>query len=269
MMSSRVFQKVGLIPFLVAVCVLPLACQSGLDTPPAPPPPGATAGKRPPTELEKLFTSALAGDKSVVPKLEAAFQSATLPKSKDMIASVLLRAGVRDPPIYFDYLAAEARIAIDAEDGPEPLVRGGDGKLVKGKWNPEFLEWCKKRGLNPREKTMEIFYETPGKVLFLASSGDPRGYPLLVKGVHSKNYGVSIVSANGLAVIGDPRAIDEIVAACREAPAQEASSIAWALVFFNDPRAQRAAEEFITDKQVLTAVRSDAAKHGTKAFFGW
>jgi hypothetical protein len=229
----------------------------------------ATVGavKRPPTELEKLINAVITGDKTAVPKLEAAFQSANEPDRKCLIASTLVRAGVKDE-IYFDYLALEAQRAL-ASDAPNPVVYGPDGKLVKGKWNPEFLAWCKKRGVEPYDTAMSLIYELPAGMLSLASSGDPRGYDLLVRGVHSNNYVVAIFAARGLALIQDRRAIHEIIAACQAAPAGPAFGIAWALVYFHDAEAQHAAEKFITDKRLLAGLREDEAKRGTKALFGW
>src|SRR5438270_6487251 len=55
---------------------------------------------REPTDMEKLFHAVLIGDKSVVPRLAAAFDSATNSMEKRTIASVLMRAGVKDE-VYF------------------------------------------------------------------------------------------------------------------------------------------------------------------------
>jgi hypothetical protein len=217
--------------------------------------------------LEKLINAVITGDKTGVPKLEAAFQSATEPDPKRMIASTLVRAGVKDE-IYFDYLASQARAAL-ASDAPSPVVYGPDGKLVRRKWNPEFLAWCKKNGVEPRDTAMSLMYELPAGMLWLASSGDARGYDLLVRGVHSNNYVVAIFAARGLALIQDRRAIPEIIAACQAAPSDAAFGIAWTLIYFHDAEAQQAAEKFITDKRLLEGLREDEAKHGTKGLFGW
>jgi hypothetical protein len=250
---------------LLVINAVPALAQSRLPTPPELYP--NPWKSREPTDEEKLFNAVLAGDKSAVPKLTARFNAEKNATAKGTIASVLMRAGVKDE-VFFDYVSSEARKSIDS-DAPLPLVYGPDGRLLKKKWNPEFLEWCKKHGLDPYDTAMDMLYKWPEGLLFLASSGDPRGYDLLIKAVHSKNFEIAILASRGLVLMRDPRAIDEIIAACEAAPSSEASSLAWALVYFNDPRAQHAAEKFITDNTLLASLRDDAAEHGTKSLFGW
>jgi hypothetical protein len=249
---SRVFVKLALI--LVTSSALPLLCQAPTRTEPDLYP--NVWKDREPTDMEKLFHAVLTGDKSVVPRLAAAFDSATNSMEKRTIAGVLMRAGVKDE-VYFTFLVSEARKSVDS-DTPLPFVYGSDGKLIKGQWNPAFLAWCRKRQLDPHDTAMELVYERPAGLLELAATGDPRGYDLLVKALHSTNYELAIIGARGLAMIHDPRAIDEIITACQAAPSTEASSMAWALVYFNDPNAQRAAERFIIDKALLASLREDA-----------
>jgi hypothetical protein len=63
--------------------------------------------------------------------------------------------------------------------------------------------------------------------------------------------------------MGDDSSIPLIISACKDAPAEAASVIAEALVYFDDPRAQSAVDTYIP-KNVAKSLRDDraAGKHG-------
>src|SRR3954463_11726679 len=89
---SRVFVK--LVFLLLTSSALPTLAQTPKGTKPDLYP--NVWRDREPTDMEKLFHAVLTGDKSVVPRLAAAFDSATNSIEKRTIASVLMRAGVKD-----------------------------------------------------------------------------------------------------------------------------------------------------------------------------
>lgn len=186
---------------------------------------------------------------------------------KQRAASILLSIGLRDP-VYFDYLSREAEKAL-RNDTPWPTLYDKDGNTVRKTFNPDFLKWCERRHVKKSDAFEAVYYRIPVSWNHFAAAGDPRSYDLLIKGLHSHNLMISALSAEGLAKLQDPRAIDEIIAAYHRAPAETRNTVSRALVFFPDPRAQAAAEEFIKDKSTLALYRKEAEAKGAKALFGY
>lgn len=81
---------------------------------------------------------------------------------------------------------------------------------------------------------------------------------------------IAATAAKGLARLQDPRAIDELIATGRRVPGEARYGIAEALLYFSDPRAQAAAEEFaavVEDKKVVEFMRAQAKAKGVKGLF--
>jgi HEAT repeat protein len=76
---------------------------------------------------------------------------------------------------------------------------------------------------------------------------------------------IEIAAAMGLAEIQDKDSIPLIIEACDRAPAEAASSIAEALVYFDDPEAQGAVGRYIR-KDVAKALREERAQGKKKPF---
>lgn len=76
------------------------------------------------------------------------------------------------------------------------------------------------------------------------------------------------IAAKGLAKLQDPRAIPALIDAGRQNPG-EARGGTDALLFFDDPKAQAAAEELSDDKKILEGLRSEIKKQGLKLWFPW
>lgn len=165
------------------------------------------------------------------------------PKLKQRMASILLSIGVRED-IYYNYLATQAKQSL-YNDMPWPTVYDEKGNIVPKVMSPEFLAWCKKRNLNPLDEFEAAYYEIPVPWYYLAGSGDPRVYDLLVAGLHSANPMIVTWSARGLTKLQDSRAIDEIIAAYLRSPVETRYDLAVDLLYFKDPKAQAAAEKFI------------------------
>jgi hypothetical protein len=72
-----------------------------------------------------------------------------------------------------------------------------------------------------------------------------------------------------LARLQDQRAIQPIIRAGRRAPKAARDLFGTALVFFDDPEAQAAAEELIQDKRLLEAARERAKTRGPRGLFGF
>jgi hypothetical protein len=219
------------------------------------------------SRVDELFKALANGDRTVVPELNGAFNHVADPEEKGIIASFLLSSGISDSR-YFEYLASRARAALE-HPVPSPLLFDAQGNLVKGKFNPRYLSWCKKRRIAPDSFAYKALYGPAGEVYSLAASGDPRGFDLLLEALRSDNYVLAAIAAKGLAKIHDSKAIDPLIEACKKAPPDGAEAIAWGLVYFDDPKAQTAAEKFFVHKSALDAVRQDAKVQGLKGLFGY
>ncbi len=213
------------------------------------------------------FEDLLAGKPETVANAERIFALTTNRRLKQRFASVLLSIGVKDN-VYFNYLVSAAKAALSS-DMPWPTLYDKDGQIVPKTINPAFLKWCKERGLDPRDTFEASYYEIPVPWYYLAGSGDPRAYDLLITGLHSANPMIVAWSATGLAKLQNPAAIEEIIEAYHRAPAETRAEIAETLLYFPDPRAQAAAEEFISDKQLLVRRRREIKEKGTKMIFGY
>jgi hypothetical protein len=157
-------------------------------------------------------------DPRTVPALKAAFQRTAAKGSKQLTAMVLLRLGVRDRE-YFEYLGSFAKEAIDSEapwflPSPAQLAQPGPRRTV----NPDFEAWCIANGKNIEEETRRQWTEYPSDVRLLVSAQDPRAAPLLRKGLTSPNGQIVILSAHGLAEIGDLADVPLLVQASYQNP---------------------------------------------------
>jgi len=173
------------------------------------------------------------------------------PGNKEEIASALVRLGDKDE-VYWDFLVKQATEAIDS-DAPFPRDFDSQGKMLVDHFPPAFLQWAKVRGLSPDAAAEAAMYRLPGKLLMLAETGDPRGAPLLRRALTSSNFVIQAMAAKGLAKLQDKDSIPLIIAAC-QASLGGAAAIAEALVYFDDPQAQAAAEKYLP-KEMFKALR--------------
>ncbi len=185
------------------------------------------------------------------------------PGNKAEIASALVRLGNRDP-IYWDFLMKQATEAIDSE-APFPREFDSQGEMLDDHFSTAFLQWAKAHSLSPGEAGQKVVYELPGKVVFLGETGDPRGLPLLRRAMSSSNYMIQVMAAKGLAKLQDKDSVPLIVAACEKSP-WAAPATAEALVYFDDSRAQSAAEKYLP-KELLDQLRASRQVPGNDAFF--
>jgi hypothetical protein len=175
--------------------------------------------------------------------LQNVFSQSQSTLTKCFIARKLIKLGNNDE-VYWNYLAGVAREALDS-DIPDWFAYDENGKAIKGKISPEFEAWAKAQKTSGGPWAEDQFYGPMLPLGLLASTGDPRAVPLLRSGLLARNYLIEAASAGGLAELRDKDSIPLIVEACKRAPADDAGAIAMALLQFNDPEAQDAAEPFL------------------------
>jgi hypothetical protein len=197
-----------------------------------------------------------------VPMLEEKFVRTQDQLDKAHIASALVRLGDKND-IYWDFLVKLATQAVES-DAPDFMSYDSQGKSVPGP-SPEFAAWLKTHDVPPGSAWEDSFYKLPGKVLLLALTRDPRAVPLLRKALSSPNHMIEMAAAMGLAEMGDQDSIPYIIEACKRAPAEAAAVIAESLVYFDDPAAQSAVDQFIPKDNAK--IYRDAKAHGKKSPF--
>ncbi len=205
------------------------------------------------------------GDKKAIPALKGAFERVEDKHKEQTIARALVALAEEDE-FYWNFLVQYAKVAIES-DMPFPLPFDSKGRGIKGKLSLEFLAWAEENKVDPKVAAETGLYEMSHDVKVLAMAGDPRAFDLLLRGLESKNYLIASYAAQGLAKLQDKRAIRPIIQASKMAPAEAADFIARPLVFFDDPEAQRAAEEFIQNKVILDSLRKRAKEKDAYRFF--
>jgi PBS lyase HEAT-like repeat-containing protein len=243
---------------------------------------------------EHTFEDLLRGEPKAVANAKEIFRLSSDAMVKRRTAGVLITVGVTDR-IYFEYLVSEAKKALD-NPMPWPTAYDDHGRINQNvtpafiAWckkqgiddandpklaayrasDPVFLEWTMKRHLNLNNTRYAAYYEIPIPWYDLAAARDPRAYDLLVQGLHSHNLMIASVAAKGLAKLQDPRAIDVLITVGRRVPGEARAGIMEALLYFDDPKAQAAAEELadvLDNKHLFELIRANAKKYGVKGLF--
>jgi HEAT repeat protein len=191
-----------------------------------------------------------------IPILKDKFVSTQDVNDKVQIASALVRLGDKDDT-YWDFLVRQAAPAIES-DAPPIASYDSQGKFVRGP-SPEFVAWAKAHNVSLDSAAEDSMYRSPGKVMMLAVTGDPRGIPLLRRALSSSNFMIQTFAAEGLAGMKDKDSIPLIIAACQRAPTEVAAMIAESLMYFDDPQAQSAADRYLP-KESAKALREAKAK---------
>ena len=204
------------------------------------------------------FVERLAQEGAVeaIPMLEQKFQKAEDTTDKAHIASALVRLGDKNP-VYWDFLAQEAKQVVES-GAPDFLNYDSQGKALEGP-SPAFVAWAMAHNVSLGAAAQQQMYIAPAIIGLMGLTADPRAIPLLRQALSSPNHQVAIFAAQGLAQIQDQESISLIVDACRRAPAEAASEIARALVYFDTPQAQEAVNKYLPDK-VATADRAARAR---------
>jgi hypothetical protein len=187
-----------------------------------------------------------------VPILKEQFTKSQDPDAKAHIASVLIRLGEKDT-LYWDYVVQQAAGAVKS-DPPLPTMYDSGGKVMRGQTSPEFSAWVKAHDVSAEAASEDAAFVIPAKVYYLAATRDPRGVPLLRQALQSRNVLIAAVAAKGLAAAGDNESIPLIIEACKRAPSDSAVAIAESLIFFDDVRAQDAADLYLP-KELAASLR--------------
>jgi hypothetical protein len=197
-----------------------------------------------------------------VPVLEERFASSEDRATKAHIASVLVRLGEADGT-YWDYLTRFATEAIES-DAPEVEQYDQDGKPSNDP-SPAFVSWAKANHIRLEAAEDDSMRLYPAAVAFLGMTGDPRSAPLLRRGLLSPNYRVEWLAARGLAQAKDSDSVSLIIAASNRATPAWQGMIARSLVYFDDPDAQRAVDQYVP-KDVAKDLRAERASGKTPFF---
>jgi len=235
------------------------------------------ATQKTPTELDDAIASVKSGNFSsrdvvvianagaavqAIPALEKQFGRATDVDTKVSIASGLVKLKDRDNT-YWNFLLEQATLAVDS-GVPDSVYSESQGKGTSQ--SPELQAWADAHNISVNIAWHYASIDIPGKVLQLATTGDPRGIPLLQRTLQSHNYLMVVWAAKGLAQIQDKQSIPLIVAAAQRAPTGYNSLIAESLLYFDDAQAQSAADQLMP-KEKVTMLRE--AKARGMAVFGW
>lgn len=192
-----------------------------------------------------------------VPVLKIQFKRSKDSIIKGKIANALVRLGDKNGP-YWDYLVDQVRhILVDGP--PTPFSYDSAGNAMPGA-SKKLVEWAKKHNLSVHEANNDAIFEAQASIIELATTSDRRAIPILREALGARNNLVKAAAARGLAALDDTASIPLIIQVCKESPREAASSIAQSLVFFNDPAAQRAVDQYVS--KGTAQVLREAVAHG-------
>jgi len=153
-------------------------------------------------------------------------------RRKAEIASALIGPGDKEN-IYWDFLLRLATSLLEGE-ASSAMKNDSQGRPIEGPSSEEA--WAKQ---NRDYNEMLTFVET------VAETRDPRGVRLLRRALSSPNF--QEIAAAGLVRARDTDSIPLIIDLCKNASPEVASAIADnVLVYFDDPRAQSAVDQYLS-----------------------
>jgi len=200
---------------------------------------------------------AIAGPTQGTPILQDLFRNSQDTETKERIASYLYRLGDRED-IYWSFILNQATLAVES-DAPFPHPYDTKGKM-EDQFSPGFAAWATTHGMST-DAAVKAEWDRYNKILILAVTNDPRAIPVLRRGLNSPDELIESISAKGLAQLHDTDSIPLIVAACQRAPADAATLIGEALIYYDDPEAQAAAETYLP-KAKFGAIREQIRIYG-------
>jgi HEAT repeat protein len=155
-------------------------------------------------------------------------------RRKAEIASALIGLGEKDD-IYWDILL---RLETSLLEGQVSSAVKSDSREKPIEGPSSYEAWAKQdREFNEMLTFVEIVAETR----------DPRGVRLLRRALSSPNPETQNIAASGLARAQDKDSISLIIDVCKNAPPDVAGVIAQnALVYFDDPRAKSAVDQYLS-----------------------
>jgi len=200
-----------------------------------------------PIPKEEVFEIIENNKTSEINLIKEKFDEADSEIRKSLYASILLRLGVQDEK-YITYLKGQAEKIIN-DDRPYPVKKDENGNEIKGEYNPEFEDWCKKNNIELRQCTAEWFYSFPSIMGYLGLTNNELFFEYLKSGLNSTNDGIVLNSVSGLGILGDPRGIDLIEDAIKNTDNPGVKHImAQSLLFIDDPYAEDISKQYIEEK---------------------
>ncbi len=140
------------------------------------------------------------------------------------------------------------------------------GKVTSPSQSPELQAWADAHNISVNTAWRNAWFDIPFKVLQLATTGGPRGIPLLRRDLQARNHFMVSWAAKGLAQIQDKQSIPLIIAAAQKAPDGYNSLIAESLVYFDNSQAQSAVNTYMPKDKAALARGERARGRGV---FGW
>ena len=171
-------------------------------------------------------------------------------RAKADIASVLIGLGDKEA-IYWDFLLRQVTSVLESE-ASSAVKNDSLGKPIDEPASEEA--WAKQ---SANFSIVQTFVET------VAETRDPRGVRLLRRALSSPDSETQNLAAYGLARAQDKDSIPLIIDVCKRARPDLAAAIASnALVYFDDPRAQGAVDQYLTKEQAKFAREEKANRVG-------
>jgi HEAT repeat protein len=171
-------------------------------------------------------------------------------RQKAQIASALIGLGDKEDT-YWDFLLRQAISALES-DASSAVKYDSQGKPIEGP-SPEDA-WAKQ---NEILNKVLLFVET------VAETRDPRGVRILQRVLSSPNSNFQLLAAAGLARARDKDSVPLIIDACKNASPDVASAFAsQVLVYFDDPRAQSAVDQYLSKEAAKFAREQKAGGIG-------
>lgn len=223
---------------------------------------------------------------------ERAFANARTPEERGQAAVMLVRQGASDAK-YWDYIAGDARIALQQEEKAsiawkrsstteeyatavasathaEPWgqtnatskAMTSSGSALRN--NPTTVGvYSQSSSFNPADRPPDARFIGP--IIRLSVTGDSRGAAMLHDALKSDNVLMASQAALGLAKLHDTSAIEEIDAAARKFPDAKLM-FAQALVYFANGSADNAASRLIDDDGMLRDLKKVAQDNSYDPF---
>ena len=201
-----------------------------------------------PLDLSVLPRLEAAKDPRVLPALRQAFEEHPVKSELQYIAVSLIHLGDHDER-YFQFLSKYAEAAIGS-DAPPVLAQDEKGDSIRGKLNPEFEAWARKRGIDWKVAAGEQMYTMPEDVKLLGEARDSRALPLLRRGLQSKNDVVALMATQELALLNDAASVPTIIRECVSSRPSRRRLMLSILAIFTDPEALRIIDQSLTDPEL-------------------
>jgi HEAT repeat protein len=204
------------------------------------------------------------GGPAVIPDLEQAFTRERGEAAREFLAAALIDLGDTKQE-YFDYVATRAATAV-ASGLPSPVQLGTREEPAGSppRLNAAFVHWVRLHDIGLESAVQQATFEIPTAVEALGEADDPRSRSIFLQGLRSPNIFVVFAAALGLARLQDRKAVPSIITAATREPCQERRMIAKALLYFDTPKAQHAAEHLIADPVLLHRWRVEVKERGWK-----